>query len=314
MLRCYNGYMIVTDIVVPVLSIVAIFLFGIQKFSKQIHQTADERFKALLRSATATRLRGLLLGVSFTSLIQSSTATTVILASLVNAGLLSFENSIAVIFGANIGTTVTSQLIALNIPNIAPYIILIGFIVTYFGGGYKHFGKPIFYFGLIFFSLSLISLYLQPLKNDPQVLAAFGQISDVYTAIFIGVVFTAIIQSSSVTSGLVLVLVGNGLLTFDQAVGIIIGANLGTTATVLIASVAMNVGARRVALAHFLFNIIGIAIFLPFINTYSTFIQGLGGSVEQQVANAHIMFNVVLVVIFLTLFRPFSALVQAIAR
>lgn len=306
--------MIITDIVIPVLSLVAVFLFGVQKFSKQIHQIGSERFKRILNTTTATRLRGLAVGMGFTSIIQSSTATTVILASVVGAGLLSFENSIAVILGANIGSTVTSQLVALNLPNIAPYIILAGFILMYFGRGYKGWGKPIFYFGLIFFSLALITLYLEPLRSNPEALSAFGALSSVYSAIFVGVVFTALIQSSGITAGLTIILVVSGLLNFEQALGIVIGANLGTTATALIASTVMGSGGRKVAVAHFLFNLVGIVLFLVFFGPFTSLVASLGGSVGQQVANAHVLFNVFLVMIFLLFLNPFYRAVNFLVK
>lgn len=301
-----------SEIIIPVLSLIAIFLFGVQKFSKQIHQAADEGFGRLLRTATSTRLRGLLLGTTFTSIIQSSTATTVILASLVSAGMLPFENSLGVIFGANIGTTVTSQLIAFHIPNVAPYLILLGFIITYVGRSHQTLGKAIFYFGLIFFSLSLISLYLEPIKGNPEALSLFSNVSSIYGAMLIGAFFTAVIQSSSVTAGLTIVLAGSGLLNLEQAIGLVIGANLGTTTTTLLASLTMHVGARRVAMAHFLFNLIGIVLFLPIIGGYVMFIANLGGPIEQQIANAHIIFNISCAALFMIFTKPFFRLMNFI--
>ena len=161
---------ILTSIVIPVLSLVAVFLFGIEKFSRHIRKMADGRFKSALRKLTRNPLGGLALGAIFTALIQSSTATTVILAGLANAGIVSFQQSMGIILGANIGTTITSQLIALKVTNIAPYFILLGFLITYFGRERKSWGKPIFYFGLVFFSISLISLYIEPVRTNPEIL------------------------------------------------------------------------------------------------------------------------------------------------
>ena len=304
--------MILTSIVIPVLTLVVIFLFGIQKFSKQISQVAGERFKNILTRITKTPLRGVGVGALFTALIQSSTATTVMLVGLVDAGLLTFSNSLGVIIGSNLGTTVTSQLVAFHFTNIAPLFVLLGFLVTYFGGAYKRWGKPLFYFGLVFFSLSLISLYIEPVKSNPEIIKLFSGITSIYVALLVGIIFTAIIQSSSVTSGLVVLLTGLGLLNIDQAIGVILGANIGTTSTALLASIGKNIGARKVAIAHFLFNVLGVIMFLPFIGEFVKFVESIGGSSQQVVVNAHIIFNLTCAIIFLILLRPFEKFINRI--
>lgn len=306
--------MLLTSIVIPVLTLVVIFLFGLQKFSKQIRQTAGENLRSALFKLTKTPLRGIGVGTVFTSLIQSSTATTVILVGLTNAGLIAFSNSLGVILGANIGTTITSQLVALKVTNIAPYFVLLGFFITYFGGTYKRWGKPLFYFGLVFFSLSLISLYMGPVKSSPEIIGLFSSISSIYTAILAGFIFTAIVQSSSVTSGLVVLLASLSLLNLEQALGIVLGANIGTTATALLASIGMNRNAKKVALAHFLFNVIGVSIFLPFVSQFGTLVASLGGSLEQVVANAHVLFNIANAALFLVFLRPFERLVNRMLK
>jgi len=293
---------ILTSIVIPVLSLVAVFLFGIEKFSRHIRKMADGRFKSALRKLTRNPLGGLALGAIFTALIQSSTATTVILAGLANAGIVSFQQSMGIILGANIG-------IALKVTNIAPYFILLGFLITYFGRERKSWGKPIFYFGLVFFSISLISLYIEPVRTNPEILNLFGKVSNLFIAILVGFLFTSIVQSSSVTSGLVVVLAGSGLLDLNQAFGIILGANLGTTVTVILASLMLNFEAQRVALAHFLFNLLGILILIPFLNEFLLPISNLGIGVAQKVAVAHISFNLIFALLFLLLVKPFSNLV-----
>jgi len=304
--------MILTSIIIPVLSLVAVFLWSIHKFSGHIHRAADGGFKRALQKITSSPIRGVFTGGIFTSLIQSSTATTVILVGLVNAGVLSFSHSIGVILGANIGTTITSQLVALKITNIAPYIIIIGFLITYFGRRYKSWGKPIFYFGLVFFSLSLISLYIEPVRTNPDVISIFSGITNPLTAIIAGFLFTAIVQSSSVTSALVIVIAGTGLLDFNQAFPIILGAKLGTTVTVLLVAMSLNREAKRTAVAHFLFNFLGLLIFLPFLVPFANLVAMIGGGVEQNIASAHILFALINAIIFLILFKPFTRVVQFI--
>jgi len=305
---------ILTSIIIPVLSLVAVFLFAIEKFSNHIRRVADGGFKKVLRKITNKPLSGLGVGAVFTSLIQSSTATTVILAGLVNAEIITFYHSLGVIFGANIGTTITSQLIALKVTNLAPYFILLGFVLTYFGRKYKSWGKPVFYFGLVFFSLSLISLYIEPVRHNPEIIALFANISSLFVAVLVGFLFTAIVQSSTVTSGLVVVLAGSGLLDIHQAFGIILGSNLGTTITVALASLPLGREAKRVAAAHILFNVLGILILLPFFNSFVSFSSSFSNNLQQQVAAAHIFFNIIFAFVFLIFVKPFYHLVRNIVK
>lgn len=302
--------MLFTGILIPVFTLVVIFLFGIQKFSKQVRQVAGDRFRQILVRFTKTPTRGMAAGAIFTALIQSSTATTVILVGLVDAGLVSFSHSLGVIIGANIGTTITSQLVAFKITNIAPLFVLLGFFITYFGRSYRHWGKPIFYFGLVFFSLSLISLYIEPVKSDPAFVAFFAGISNIYLAIAVGILFTIIVQSSSVISGLVVLLVAAGLLELEPAIGVILGANIGTTATALIASLTLGANARKAAMAHFIFNIAGVIIVLPFITPFTRFVASLGGSPEQVVANAHLIFNLASAILVLPFLKHLETIIS----
>ncbi|MDP1624923.1 MAG: Na/Pi symporter [bacterium] len=305
--------MILTTVVMPVLALVLIFLFSIQKFSNQIRKIAGEKFKGYLNAFTETPIKGFLAGTFFTALVQSSTATTVLVVSLVNAGVLTFYKALGVIFGANLGTSLITQLVAFNVANIAPYFIVLGFLVGYLGRGYKHWGKPIFYFGMVFLSLSLITSYVEPLRTNPEVLVFFANITNIYWAIIVGTIFTIIVQASTVTSGMTVLLAASGLLSMEQAVGLILGANLGTTVTALVASIGMNNAAYKAALAHFLFNLIGTIILLPFVVPFSALIGSLGGSLEHQVANIHLIFNFLMAVTFLIFISPFEKLVNKIA-
>ncbi len=293
-----------------IISVVILFLFSIKKFSKQIQQIESKKFKKLLKRITSTPLKGTLVGAGVTALIQSSAATMVILVGLVHAGTISFFNSLGVIIGANIGTTITAQLVAFNIMAIAPIFIVLGFLVELFGKKYKMWGRPVFYFGLVFFSLSLISIYIEPIKSDPQVLFLFSNITGIFTAILAGFIITFLVQSSSISSGLVIVLAGTGLLNLVQATGIIFGANIGSTTTALISSRNLNYTARKTAFAHFMFNVLGVLIFLPFVIPFTNFVMSLGGSPERVVANAHLIFNLTIAIIFLILIKPFNYCIE----
>lgn len=298
----------------PVLALVLVFLFSIQKFSNQIKRIAGDKFRSTLDALTATPLKGFFAGTLFTALIQSSTATTVLVVSLVDAGVLTFYRSLGVIFGANVGTSLLTQLVAFNISNVAPIFIIVGFLVGYFGRGYKHLGKPIFYFGLVFLSLSLISSYVEPLRTNPEVLAFFESISNVYWAIIVGAIFTVVIQASTVTSGITVLLASSGLISMEQAVGIILGANIGTTVTALVATIGMNTGAYKAALAHFLFNLIGVLVILPFLTPFTSLIAYFDGGLGHQVANMHLVFNILSAALALVFIRPFEKLINLLAR
>lgn len=289
-----------------------LFLYGIEQFSRELQASVGKYFRGALEKATKTPLRGLVTGTFFTSIVQSSTATTVITVSLVNAGLISFYQSLGIIFGANVGTTVTAQLVAFKLTFFAPVLILAGFVLDLVGKKYKVFGKPIFYFGLVFFGLSLMSDAVAPLRSDPQVVSLLTSFSFIPLGIAAGFILTNVFQSSSVVTGILVVLAANGLIGLGQALPVIFGADIGTTTTALVASYRMNVFAKRSAVAHFLFNVLGVLIFLPFVAVYVSFIAGLGGSPAQQVANAQTIFKVIIAFIFIVFITQFRALVERI--
>jgi phosphate:Na+ symporter len=295
-----------------IISVVILFLFSLRKFSKQIQQHEGKKFKKIIRKITSTPLKGTLVGAGVTSLIQSSAATMVILLGLVHSGTISFYNSLGVIIGANIGTTITVQLAAFNLMYIAPIFIIGGFFIELFGKKYSVWGRPIFYFGLVFFSLSLIASYIDPIKSDLQVLFIFSHITGVFTAILAGFIITFLVQSSSLSSGLVIVLAGAGLVDLTQSIGIIFGANIGSTTTALISSREFGHTAKKTAFAHFMFNVIGVLIFLPFVVPFTNLITSIGGRPERLVANAHLIFNLTCAILFLVFLKPFERLIEKV--
>lgn len=287
-----------------------LFLYGIENFSREILRIAGERFRSILGKVTSNRLSGAFLGALVTATIQSSTATTVIAVGLVDAGIMTFSQSVGVIIGANVGTTVTAQLVAFKLTAIAPFFILLGFLLSLFGKQYRFLGKPIFYFGLVFFGLELISQAIVPFKSDPQIVSLFANFSDVFLAIAAGTLFTVLVQSSSVTTGIVVLLVGTGLLSLGQGIPLVMGANIGTTLTSFLAALKLDLHAKRAAFAHFLFNFGGVLLFIPLLYPFSEFIISLGGEPSQQMANAHLLFNLIAAGIFLALLNPFSRAVE----
>jgi len=287
-----------------------LFLYGIENFSREIISSVGERFRETLGKLTKDRWRGAAFGALLTATVQSSAATTVIAVSLVNAGTIAFSQSLGVIIGANIGTTITAQMVAFKLTAFGPVFILVGFVWGLIGGRYKFVGKPLFYFGLVFFGLQLISGSLDPIRDDPQILALISNLDNFVIALLVGVLFTIAVQSSSVTSGLMVVLAASGLLTLEQAIPVLLGANIGSTTTTLFASAKMDLWARRAAVAHLLFNVGGVLIFIPLTGILAEVAMDLGGNVGQQVANAHLIFNVVTAVIFLLMINQFQKVVE----
>ncbi len=302
------------EIIFAIIPGIILFLYGTEQFSSEIQNIAGKRFSSFLGKATKTPLRGTLLGALVTAAIQSSLATTIIAMGLVNAGVISFAQSLGVIFGANIGTTVTAQLVAFKVTAFAPIFILLGFVLGLTNNHFRAFSKPIFYFGLLFFALNLVSNEVEFIKDDPLVVSIFSNFSNILVALAAGFVLTNLFQSSSVTSGLVVVFAQGGLITLPQAVPVLFGANIGTTVTSLLVSARKGLFVRRAAVAHFLFNFLGVLMFLPILPIFISAVQSLGGNEAQQVANAHVIFNVAAAAVFLVLIGPFKSAVEWIVR
>jgi len=292
---------------------VCLFLFSVISFGKIIKNTAGPKIKSLLSSLTSNSFKGVILGTVSTAILQSSSAASVLVASLADAGLISFYNTLGIIFGVNIGTTITSQLVAFNFMSISPFVILLGLVIYWWGGTFKRYGKPIIYFGMLFFSIYLISVFVS--KIDQGLVGSFLSItSNPIIAIFVGIIASILLQSSSVVSGIVLVLAGSGQIDLAQSVGLILGANIGTTSTVIIASLTMGKEAKKVAMSHFLFNFIGVILLLPFLGYFYKAVQWFDGDTIHQVANIHLIFNLICAILFLLLVKPFSKLVNFIIK
>lgn len=294
------------------LTAVLLFVFGLENFSREIERLSGERFRKFLGNVTRVPIVGLVIGALVTAVIQSSSATSVIAISLVNAGVLSFKNSLGIIFGANIGTTITAQLIAFKLTAFAPVLIIVGFVLSTIKSRYAIFGKAVFYFGFVFFSLNLISASLQPLQNQPALVELLTQPQNPLVAILVGCLFTALVQSSSVTTGLAVIFTQQGILSLENAVPLIMGANIGTTATALIAVFGMDIAAKKAALSHFLFNFIGVLLFTPLLLLYGNKLNEVTLSPAVALANIHMVFNIVAGLIFLAFVGPFSRLVDKI--
>jgi phosphate:Na+ symporter len=288
---------------------IVLFLFGIEHFSKEVQAVSGERFRRSLAKGTSNRVAAFVLGAVVTAVIQSSTATSVIAVGLVNAGVMTFRQALGIVFGANVGTTVTAQLVALKLTSFAPALILVGFVIGFLPFKYRVFGRSIFYFGLVFFSLNLVSAAVEPLKENPDIRNLLASLDGNLTGVVVGALFTVIVQSSSVATGVAIVMLSQGAITFEQALPLIIGANVGTTATSLIASASLDTSARRTAMSHTLYNLGGALLFLPFLTPFGRLLLTLNLSPEGTLAAAHLAFNLVTAAIFLVFTEPFARFV-----
>lgn len=291
---------------------VILFVFGLENFSKEVERISGEKFRRTLAGATRLPIFGVAIGALVTALIQSSSATSVIAIGLVNAGVLSFKSSVGIIFGANVGTTVTAQLVAFKLTAFAPVIIIAGFALSLIRSRYAVFGRAIFYFGFVFFSLNLISSSLAPLRNNEAFVALLTQPQNPMLALLVGCFFTALVQSSSVTTGLAIIFTQQGLLGLENAVPLIMGANIGTTATALVAMFNMDIAAKKTAMAHFFFNVGGVLLFLPVLLLFGHRLTDWDIPPAIALANVHLVFNLGSSLFFLLLIRPFVAAIERI--
>jgi len=300
------------QVILAAITSIILFVFGLENFSKEVQRITGEKFRKFLARATRFSGVGLLIGAVVTAFIQSSSATSVIAISLVNAGVLSFKNSVGIIFGANIGTTITAQLVAFKLTAFAPVFIILGFLLSFIKSKYSIFAKSLFYFGFVFFTLNLISATLAPLQNDERLVQFLMQPQNAFLAVLTGAIITAVVQSSSVTTGLAIIFTQQGILSLENAIPILMGANIGTTVTALIPIINMDIAAKKTALAHFLFNLGGVVIFLPIVVLWGYKFSELSDDPAIALANFHLIFNLVSSLAFLLALKPFVALIEKI--
>ena len=294
------------------LTAIILFVFGLENFSAEIERISGDKFKSFIARATRLPVIGVVIGALVTALIQSSSATSVIAVSLVNGGVLSFQNSVGIIFGANIGSTITAQLVAFKLTAFAPVMIIVGFALSFVRSRISIFGKSCFFFGFVFFSLNLISTSLGPLQDEPALIDYLTRPQNILFTILAGCVFTAVVQSSAVTTGLAIIFTQQGLLSLDNAVPLIIGANIGTTVTALVAMVNMDFAAKKTAFSHLLFNVGGVLLALPFLIAFGERLNNFDADPGVVLANVHLAFNLITTLIFLAFIKPFTRMVDRI--
>jgi phosphate:Na+ symporter len=285
-----------------------LFLYGMQLMGDGLQKAAGDKLRRLLELLTTVPVVGVVVGAIVTVLVQSSSATTVMVVGFVNAGLMNLSQAAGVILGANIGTTVTSQIVALKLTDLALPAVAIGFGMSMFGRSrsVKQVGQVILGFGVLFLGMLIMSDALKPLRYDPafqQYMITFGQ--KPFIALFVGAAFTAIIQSSSAFTGLVITFALQEMIGLNAAIALILGSNIGTCVTALLASIGTTLTARRAAIAHVIFKSFGVVLFFPFLNQFATLMAGTSPVLARQVANAHTIFNIVVVAIILPLLQYF---------
>lgn len=275
------------------------FLFGMKLMSEGLEKAAGAKMRGILEFFTQNRFVGMIVGILFTAIIQSSNATTVMVVSFVNSGLMTLMQATGVILGANIGTTVTGQLIAFNLSDIAPLVVIIGVIMVMFckKQGIKKIGEVILGFGVLFMGLRIMGESMQAVKDSPEILEFLGSLTNPFAAMLVGFLITAVLQSSSATVGIILLMVSQGLLEFTICPFMILGCNIGSCVSALIASLSGRKDAKRAALIHFLFNVIGssimfIILMLALQPITDALIYISGGNLARAVANVHTLMKV----------------------
>ncbi len=283
-------------VIIQLMGGLGLFIYGMKLMGDGLENAAGEGLKTILEKVTSNRIMGVGIGAIVTAVIQSSSATTVMVVGFVNAGLMTLAQAAGVIMGANIGTTITAQLVAFKLDQVAPVFVFVGAALVMFAKAKKRkeIGNIILGFGILFTGMGAMSGAMKPLASSPMftdVLLAIGD--NWFIGIIAGAAITAVLQSSSATTGILIALASTGLIDIGLALPIVFGCNIGTCITAMLASVGTNKTAHKAALLHLVFNIVGTVVFLPFIGLIAKFVQYVSpDDVSRQIANAHTVFNV----------------------
>ena len=298
----------------------ALFLFGMDIMTRALKQVAGASLKTILARMTNNRLVGLVAGASITAIIQSSSITTVLLVGFISAGLMTMTQSVAVIIGANIGTTITAQILASKVTAFALPILSVGFFVSLIAREKVHreYGRIFLGLGMVFFGMTIMSDAMGPLRSYRPFLEFMLTLDNVLLAALVGAGFTAMIQSSSATTGILIVMAGQGLIGLEPAVAIALGANIGTCVTALLAAIGKPIEALRAAMVHVLFNVAGVLIWIGFVDELAEIARIVSpaqvvsdeSSIPRQLANVHTFFNLINAFIFIGFTQQITRLVE----
>jgi phosphate:Na+ symporter len=317
--------MLVIQMTIELLGGLALFLFGIEQMTTALKAVAGDRMRTILATLTSNRFTGALTGAFVTAIIQSSSVTTVLVVGFTTAGLMSFSQSIGVIMGANIGTTITAQIVAFKITKAALMMIAVGFGFLFFAKreSLRHYGEILMGLGLIFFGMTVMSDAMQPLRSFQPFLDMMVSMETPLVGILVAAAFTALVQSSSATTAIVIVMAGQGFITLPAGIALAFGANVGTCATALLAAIGKPREAVRAAASHVLFNIAGVLLWLGFVDQLASFVtvisptheellgaQRVAAETPRQIANAHTIFNVANTLIFIWFATAFARFIE----
>lgn len=301
------------SIVLGLLGGLALFLYGMQMMSSGLEAAAGNRMKGILEKLTSNPILGVIVGAGITAVIQSSSATTVMVVGFVNSGMLSLQQAVWIIMGANIGTTITGQLIALDVGAIAPLMAFAGVAVVTFSKKQtvQHYGQIVAGLGILFLGMEMMSSAMSPLRDSETFISLMTQFGNPVIGILVGAVFTAIIQSSSASVGILQTLAIGGLIDLPNAVFVLFGQNIGTCITAVLASIGTSRNAKRTTIIHLTFNIIGTIIFtiVCILTPLTTVVQNFTpDNPAAQIANMHTLFNVVTTLLLLPFGRKLAKL------
>ena len=303
------------ELLLGLLGGLALFLYGMQMMSNNLEAAAGNKMKQILEKLTTNRFMGILVGAGITALIQSSSATTVMTVGFVNSGLMSLNQAVWIIMGANIGTTITGQLIALDVGALAPLIAFIGVVLVVFVKNKKlqHIGGIVAGVGVIFIGMGMMSDAMLPLRDEPEFIQLMTSFKNPLLGVMAGALFTAVIQSSAASIGILQALAVSGVIGLHSAVFVLFGQNIGTCITAVLASVGTNRNAKRTTAIHLMFNVVGTVIFVvlcmvtPFVDWI---IATNPANPAAQIANVHTIFNIATTVILF----PFGPMLVNIAK
>ncbi|HRD93489.1 MAG TPA: Na/Pi cotransporter family protein [Accumulibacter sp.] len=310
---------------VELLGGLAIFLYGMMQMEEALKAVAGERMKNILAKLTVNRFMGVGTGALVTAVIQSSSVTTVLVVGFISAGLMSLSQSVGVIMGANIGTTITAQIVAFKITKAALGMIAIGFAMLFIAKNERtrHYGGMLMGLGMVFFGMHVMSEAMGPLRSYQPFLDLMQTMDNPIVGVLIATAFTALIQSSSASTGIVIVMAGQGFISLQAGIALAFGANIGTCATALLAVIGKPREAVRAALVHLTFNVVGVIIWLPFIGFIADLVTAISptypnltgmarvaAETPRQIANAHTFFNVANTLIFIWFTTQFARLVE----
>jgi phosphate:Na+ symporter len=303
----------------------ALFLFGMEQMADALKAVAGERMKDILGRLTTNRFMGALTGAFVTAVINSSSVTTVLLVGFISAGLMSLAQSVGVIMGANIGSTVTAQLIAFKVTEAALLMIGVGFVMLFVSKRerIRQYGGMLMGLGLVFFGMGVMSDAMSPLRTYEPFLELMEEMENPFVGILVAALFTGLIQSSAATTGIVIVMASQGLVNLPTGIALAFGANIGTCATAALAAIGKPREAVRAAVVHVLFNVAGVLVWVGFIDQLADFVrwmspqypdlsgtERLAAEVPRQVANAHTMFNVANTLLFIWFTSQFARVAE----